>query len=676
MTNPAADPNLTPNLIRAGAGIGVLAKDETVFRGAVDAFRAADAESFRRALGLVQIDPDCDLICRWIRVKDCVLRCIELCGPPSGDAISVAEIPLFAEIIAKITGDEELIERLADAVEDRDGAAFKSLVGDLKIERFCHLLCYWACQIHNRLLCEIVCAPAPVVRRSFVAELALAGGAISELARNKDTLAQVIKGAEAVDCETLSGLLGPGGNCFYICEWICSWHCVLSCLRLCAPFPFSLDSSLGEMRDFALAYERLAATPGAIARLVDAVGSENPGAFAALVKELQLERFCIQLCHWVCFEICRVFCFCVCPPPETIPLFTHVGSYRVDPVWNDFTADGTTTAGGLAFTSQIPLIGLLPDGQTPTAMEYRFQTEKYPLGGGPAPMTAAQIAPTVIGALEYWEWDAGIPGWVLRSANYWVNQPDPAQNTITILQPVLPNLTVTVNKAVAPDGWIAVPRENNFVHGGVGRFVPMGGLADLLTTTLTDEVFGSVAVPLPILAGQSTPAADQSERPHFKISFESRNAVTHAAISANDRIKIALSNTTFFFNHHPDWAGNPPLPVTPSTALVSLDIQELIAGGGCNHLHGHIHALFTAYHPYLGTCEVYVQGPGVPPPATVNPPISAFGEAVSPLGGQDFDMSAARPCAYILWIKTTLNLTMGSGKLGGEIDDEIAFCTE
>ena len=78
MTNPAATANLTPDLIRAGAGVGALAKDETLFRGAVDAFRAADAESFRRALGLVQIDQDCDLICRWIRVKDCVLRCIEL----------------------------------------------------------------------------------------------------------------------------------------------------------------------------------------------------------------------------------------------------------------------------------------------------------------------------------------------------------------------------------------------------------------------------------------------------------------------------------------------------------------------------------------------------------------------------------------------------------------------
>ncbi|HEY2357721.1 MAG TPA: hypothetical protein VGH86_09745 [Phenylobacterium sp.] len=676
MTNPAASPELVPNLTKTGVAIGVLAQNDTNFRAAVDAFRAADAESFQRILSVSKVDIDCDLVCRWIRIKECVLRCIEFCGPPTGDPVTVADIPKFAEIIARITGDEELIERLVDAIQDRDPEAYRRLVGELKIERFCHLLCFWACQVHARLLCEIVCAPEPPPRRHFINELAIAGAAIGSLAKDREVLAQVIKGAEAVDCEILAGLLGQGGSCFYICEWICSWHCVLNCLRLCAQFPFALESSIEEMRAFAAACHKLAGTPGAIAKLVDAVGAENGEAYAALVKEFQLERFCIQLCHWICFEICRIFCFCVCPPPETIPLFTHVGSYRVDPIWGDFTADGTTTVGDLAFTSTNPLIGILPDGTTPTSMEYRFLTEKYPLGGGPVVMSAAQIAPTVIGQLEYWYWDAVALAWKLTSANYWVNQPDPAQNTITINQPG-PPLTVSVNKTVsAPDGWIAVPRENNLVFGGVGRFVPTGGLANLITTTLTDEVFGSVAVPLPILAGDSVPAADQSEKPHYKISFESRNAVTHAAISANDRVKIALSNTTYAYNLHPDWAGNPPAPVNPRTALVSLDIQELISGGGCNHLHGHIHVLFTAYHPYLGTCEVYIQGPGVPPPAAVFPAISAIGEATSPAGGQDFDMSAAKPCAYIAWITTTLNLTAGYGKLGGEFDDWIAFCTE
>jgi len=48
MTNPAASPELVPNLTRTGVAIGALARNDTYFRAAVDAFRAADAESFQR----------------------------------------------------------------------------------------------------------------------------------------------------------------------------------------------------------------------------------------------------------------------------------------------------------------------------------------------------------------------------------------------------------------------------------------------------------------------------------------------------------------------------------------------------------------------------------------------------------------------------------------------------
>ncbi len=674
MNQSALSPDLVPELTRTAAAVGRLAADDTLFRAGIDAFRAQDGESFQLLLAKLQIGVDCEPICRWICVKECVLRCIDLCGPPEETAIGIEEIPRFAEVIAKITGDEELVERLADAVQQRDRDAFQSLVKELKIERFCHLLCHWACAVYCRLVCRVVCALEPVPRRHLVDELALAGSAIAGLLQDRATLDRVIKAAVAEDCEILSGLLLPGGNCIFICEWICSWRCVLVCLRLCRVFPPVLDTSIEEMREFAQALARIAGIPEALPRLVEALHAENAEAFAASLKELQLQRFCVQLCGWICFEICRRFCFCVCPPVEVTPLFTKVGIYRVDPIWGDFTADGTTTAGNLAFTSTIPLNGLLPNGDTATPMEYRFRTEKYPLGGGPQNVTAAMIPPTVIGALEYRYWDAIASVWVLTAANYWVNNPDPGTNTISIPQQFGPPLVVSVNKTVAPDGWIEVPRENSFAAGATGLFI--GGattLANLDTTTLTNEVFDLTpnAPPLPVLAGDPVPAAQQSEKATFKIYFEARNAVTMAPLSANARDKIALSNTTYTYIRHPDWAGG---PVT-TTPVVSLDIQELKASGGCSQVSGHIHALFTAYHPYLGTCDVFIQGPGVPPPPLVNPPISASGQALSPAGGQDFDITTLKPCAYILWLRTTLNLTVGFGKLGGEYDDLIAFCT-
>src|SRR5262249_8517950 len=266
-------------------------------------------------------------------------------------------------------------------------------------------------------------------------------------------------------------------------------------------FPPPTDSSIDEMRTFAQLTARIAGTEGALARLVDSIAAGGSEAFAATVRELGAERFCIQLCHWICFEFCRLFCACVCPPPGVILPFTRVGSSRADPIWGDFTADGTTTAGGLAFTAQIPLVGIIPNGDTATPIAYRFLTEKYPLGGGPVPVTAAMIAPTIIGQLEYYEWD-GV-AWMPRSANYWGNQPDVNQKTISITQQMGPALTVSVNKAIAPDGWIEVPRDNDLSFGGTGLFV--GGanntLANLLTTTLTDEVFDLTPVlpPLPVV---------------------------------------------------------------------------------------------------------------------------------------------------------------------------------
>lgn len=667
--------DLVPELTRQSAAMGALAKDPQLFQAAVDAFRAEQSEAFHAVLNKAGILVDCDLVCRWLRVKECVLRCIAICGPPVAD-LTVKDTPAFAQAVARIAADPKLAQRLADAVDSGKPDAFHAIINELKLQRLCHFICYWICQIRGRLVCEIVCSPVVVRPRPLFGELLVAAQAVAEATKDPRQLDLLIRAGIAQDCTVLQGLIGHGGRCIHICEWICSWHCALNCLTLCRPFPVSADVSVAEMQAFAQACQRLGGTAGALQRLVAAVGAEDANAFGALVKEFKLERFCVQLCHWICFEICRRFCFCVCPPAETIPLFTHVGSYRVDPIWADFNPDGTTAAGTLAFTSTIPLIGILPDGATATAMAYRFQTQQLtPVAGALAPMTAAMIAPTIIGQLEYWEFVGGF--WVVHSANYWVNNPDPGTNTVTIHQPG-PPLVVSVNKSVAPDGWINVPRENSLFQGGVGRFVPTGGLANLMTPTLTNEAFDlrPAAPPLPVKAGDTVPVAQQSKKPTFKIEFDSRNATTLAAIGSNSRPVIALSNTSYTYNRHPDWAGSPPGPSTVTTAVVSLDIAELIAGGGCNHLRGHIHALFTAYHPYLGTCEVFLQGPGVPPPAAVNPPISALGLAVSPAGGQDFDISTLKPCAYILWLSTTLNLTVGYGKLGGEIDDVIAFCTE
>jgi len=150
---------------------------------------------------------------------------------------------------------------------------------------------------------------------------------------------------------------------------------------------------------------------------------------------------------------------------------------------------------------------------------------------------------------------------------------------------------------------------------------------------------------------------------------------THAAISGNSLPVIALCNTRYAFDRHPDWAGSTITLASQYPLALLLDIEELI-GHGCNPLTSatpDLHADFTAYHPYLATCEVSIEGPP-PLPAAINPAIDANGQAISPAGGTPISIAGLQPCAYILWLKATLNLTSGYGAIGGTYEDHIAFC--
>jgi hypothetical protein len=376
-------------------------------------------------------------------------------------------------------------------------------------------------------------------------------------------------------------------------------------------------------------------------------------------------------------------CFCVRLCTEgggdgtgnPIPLFTNVGQYHVDPIYGDFTADGLTTPGNLAFTDTIPLIGLLPNGSAPDALEYHFQWGEYNPAGtilGPVTdMDVTKIAPTIIGQLEYFDWDSVNTVWVLRSADYWVNNPGVAPTVIH--RNGMPDISVQLNKPVKAGGWIEVPRENNLSPNGGGLYV--GGFVDMVnldTTKLTFEAFDVTLPAPPLAAGDPMPAAKKSRMHRFKILFEARKVGTIPIISSNARDKIVLSNTQYTQLHHPNWAGF----TSTDRCVVLIDAAELaVPGGGCGKITGHVHALFTAYHPFLGSAQVYIEGPTPPPlPAAVNPPISVDGEADSPLGGQDFDLTANKDCAYILWIQLTLNLTRGYGPFLSPFYDHVAFC--
>jgi len=668
--------DLAAQLSQTASAIGKLAATPALFTAGLNAFRAQNGAAFHAALTRVQVQSFCEEICRWFCSKECVLECIAFCGLPTVD-VTPAQIPAFAQAIAKITADPALTQQLADIFDKKDAAGFKAFIAKNQLGPFCHLLCRWVCAVRCRLVCTVVCQPIPVgtnqgppaLAARLAGALATAGTAIARLAKDAATLQAVVSAAATLNCEILNGIFGSLSDCIFLCEWICSWHCVLVCLPLCRQFPPLANTTDAEILAFGQFVGRLAADPTAFPKLIAAVQAQDVAGYTALINHFKGQQFCLQLCHWLCSEICRLFCFCVCPEPQTIPFFTHVGKYRVDPIFGDFQVNGTTTAEGFAFSTTIDLKGILPTPDTNLnhQIEYRFTFKLLP-AGPVTPITGNMIPPSVIGELEYFEFVGGI--WVFQPpVDVWVNNPIPP---LTIQQPG-PPLSVPISVTADVNGWIQEPWLDELFLGGRGRFVPGGTLASLDTTKLTNEVFDLTvaAPPLPLLAGDPVPVPQQSLKPVFQINFEARKVVGLAAVGANSRPQIALSNTNYSYNLHPDWAG----ALAKTIPVFSLDIVELKSGGGCNPLTTDLHALFTAYHPYLATLNVFIQGPA-PVPPVVNPAIGANGLATSPVGGLAFPTSGLKPCAYILWLTGTLNLTNGYLQLFGTFDDHIAFCKD
>lgn len=633
-----------------GKAMGQIAVDDATFREAIDAFRAADGESFQRLLARLNISLECERICSWIRVKECVLECIELCGPPK-QPLSIEDIPRFAEVLVKITSDEELVEQLADSVREHDVDSFKSLVSSLKIERFCHLLCSWACAVRGRLLCRVVCGPVDVPKVQFVDELTRAGAVIGRLVKNDDQLKKIVSAAAAFNCEVVRDNIGAFDDCLVICEWICSWRCVLSCLSFCVDLPLPpIKSPIDEMRSFAMVSAQLA-EKNAYPKLLAAMAAQDAKTFKAILREFKVEAYCFQICRWICFELCRRFCICICPPVGLLPQFTALGGYQyLTDINSGSGGNGLTVSDSRAFYSVVRLNGILTQTLGGKPMEYRFETQPTDAAGNPTgpwkPVLPGQIARTVIGLWEHFT--GGMPP--IKTKLYTVNGvPGPNELVATI----------------SVDGWIKVPQENN-VFGASGAFFANGNMIELSTQSLAAF---APADETGVKAG--SPAAHPLASDLY---FGIRMRVRQQGIPASETdggtcVHVAIDNTLYDnINHHPEWDGG---VASGQLGVAMVDIKELL-GNGCADLGNSLTVLFTAAHPNLGPVSIVMTGPGGPYNFSL-PLIPETGDWYGKAAPSGWKLGDLKPCAYLVTLAVTLLLTTGDS-IPNPIYDQIAFC--
>jgi hypothetical protein len=494
-------------LVATADAVRAISESEDQFRAVFDAFRAGDADTWGRLLGEAKVSDRAESLCWWLCSKDCVLRCIELCGPPVLE--DVPDLREFGELIVRLALDEELVERLAQSVLEPDPSDWKRLVEELKIERFCHLLCHWVCSVHCRIRCLQLDPGATGPVRHLVDELAAAGAAIRDLLANESAFAEAAKAAELGDCIRLRTALDEAKlstGCHWICEWFCTWRCVRVCVTLCRPFLEEVkEFDLSEAYAFARAVGRLTDQPDLLDQLAQAVETADAERWSELLTKLELRPFCIQLCHWLCYRHCQLLCRCVCNPARD-PMFTQIGHFNID--FDIATATGLTNKGlpfaglghhggpGFAFFGDLELRGYVPaaspiDG---TAMKYRFLVTA---GGGTNAVTGSRVATVDVGTRP-------VP-WPARDAT---NTTIPGVMTVNQPLQIAGAPQVEAPPPAVGDPWVP-PDPHVLVPDGDG-WVVVDPSATVFTTLMglrsTEDVPGGPAAPTNLPGAAATPA--------------------------------------------------------------------------------------------------------------------------------------------------------------------------
>jgi hypothetical protein len=645
--------------------IGRLAQDSGGFAAVVAAFEAKDPNAFSWVLERLEMLPRCELICEWVRIKLCVLRCIEVCGPPREEG-QLPDLPQFARAVVKLGSNEKLLRRVVDAVSCADAVDYHAAIDELELNEFCHLLCHFVCSIIYRRVCEIVCTPESGPLPDAVSDIRAAGRVMARVLANEKALDTIGHAAVALDCVTLKSAIDQAGlaaGCEVICWVICSWRCAWVCRELCRGPVAVLTGAyaIEEARAFALASRQLTGQPRALGDLVNAVQSRDAKAYGEIIARFGLEPYCLQVCAWVCSVTCTEFCLCVCPNQALQPWFTTVGYFNI---YSDIDSTSGKTnkslppvslgyGGGpnFAFYHQLQLGGFCPSFSATTpavAMKYRFL---YAIGGGtPQPITGNLVSPVEAGQ-RITNWPQNVGGFAGALATTF--------QTVTIASaPVPPDPTPPTTGAiwVGPSAHYIVPDANGWVT--VDPNAIGDGFQTLLGFDTTQVVAGGAAPSVPV--GTAVPVASQQTGTDLSIIFEATRVTTFPPGTTAD-----FSNTLAKI-HVNNW-----------NELNELWFLEF-GTNCCTPIDDTLSVEFTVDHEEMdsGAWSLVITSCSPSAPGDITPTASGPGVTVTPRGGSGTiveDTSTWSLCSYTGTLTTRPGLTTGLVDRLPE-DNSLTFC--
>lgn len=637
-----------------------LAKDAGAFAAVVAAFEAEDGDAVRWVLDRLELYPYCELICEWLRLKLCTVRCVEVCGPPRPE-IELPPLRAFADALISLSQHETAVRRLTDAVACGDSETYHHILAELRLEPFCHLICRWICSIRYERICEIVCGPRGHLPTDPAADVLAAIHAL-QAAANREALQRLGEAAIELVCEEAQQALGAAlhGHCEIICRLICIWRTVFVCRLLCRrPVPVLAGAyAVAEAREFALAAQALAGQPRIATALVQAVAARDEKAYGAAVARLGLELYCYQLCGWVGSLVCYEFCICICPnPTQQAPEWTNIGYILVD---SDIDATGRTTvarsgAGGVgyAFLGSLQLTGYCAatSSITPgTAMMYRFLYAEN--GGGTTPIVDGMLDPNPFQV-------AGLP------AQLW-----PAKDA---------SGNATATNVVTNGGAVFVSNSGDvpFPHGASPAIRPAPGVGDPwyppAVYVFPDAVTGWIQVYQNTYAGffsgflnlnSQTIQAGQNPNTGFVLT-DIGHPIPGPATLNGENLTLTFEATRITNPASPDYQQTPVLiRLNNNFEVNQLYFQQFLDGGEgcCTPITSDVTVLISADHEEMSPLSLVITSCALSMPITLlptgSPPATLHLVARGGYGSVDQTITSG-PCSYTVTLTTLPLLTTG-----------------
>ena len=360
------------------------------------------------------------------------------------------------------------------------------------------------------------------------------------------------------------------------------------------------------------------------------------------------------------------YCLCVdlCLPDwkfedSSIPAtFNHIGNYDIFTQIDSTNGKGIKTgaSGIYAFYEAITFGGALRKTIGGVAMEYKFEFQEVanpsvtPVAANWQNVTKAMMGNLAIGAWRVWN----------------------AVESRYVDEPGYINAKAGKRDIPVVTDWVQVPQDSNFdVNRGYNSpILRLNTTAPQIYPTRNLDVNG-----MTFGAETATLAAAPHVRNryfYFRMKERQVGSGSTGTVAGTSRA-VAVFNV--LYHNVPKNGSWSPKKVNDQRAVVSLDIQEVVAGaGGCQKITTALNVKYNVRNENWGSAELLGIGPAtlsfpsIPAAAMPLPEIYGSVQPTIPT-----NVNTLPACAYIIKLSAVINLTDGFNELPA-LYDEIAFC--